>query len=445
MPDLNQQDQNQFIIEKIKERPINRKKLLRRSLITAGLAVVFGLIACVTFLVLQPLISSFIYPEEKPQIVAFPEDEEEMSPEEMLTDIMEQQGQQTQEPMAEKNTVTIDYEQFMGLLQGEKLDLNSYNQIYNAVEEYAWDLYRSMVTVTSTSSDVDVLDNVRESTDQSFGVIIADNSVELLILTAYDNIKEADLLTATFRNGHSVTATVKQYDKETNLAVLAVALSRIPQNVRDLIELAPLGSSSIEKMQGTPVIALGNIMGTGEGMGYGIIAGQSMINGQDANYKLLMTDIYGSEHAQGVLFNMRGSIVGMICNVSTQTDMENLIVAYGISDLRGIVEKMSNGKAITMMGISGMDVSEDAINRHGVPKGAYVTDVTMDSPAMLAGILPGDVVVELNGQTIESLNGYTKALLQAEPGQSIEVMIMRQSQDEYKEMKFTIMLDAREK
>ena len=445
MPDLNQQDQNQFIIEKIKERPINRKKLLRRSLITAGLAVVFGLIACVTFLVLQPLISSFIYPEEKPQIVAFPEDEEEMSPEEMLTDIMEQQGQQTQEPMAEKNTVTIDYEQFMGLLQGEKLDLNSYNQIYNAVEEYAWDLYRSMVTVTSTSSDVDVLDNVRESTDQSFGVIIADNSVELLILTAYDNIKEADLLTATFRNGHSVTATVKQYDKETNLAVLAVALSRIPQNVRDLIELAPLGSSSIEKMQGTPVIALGNIMGTGEGMGYGIIAGQSMINGQDANYKLLMTDIYGSEHAQGVLFNMRGSIVGMICNVSTQTDMENLIVAYGISDLRGIVEKMSNGKAITMMGISGMDVSEDAINRHGVPKGAYVTDVTMDSPAMLAGILPGDVVVELNGQTIDSLNGYTKALLQAEPGQSIEVMIMRQSQDEYKEMKFTIMLDAREK
>ena len=238
---------------------------------------------------------------------------------------------------------------------------------------------------------------------------------------------------------------MKHFDRETNLAVLAVELSRIPQNVRDVLELASLGSSNIEKMQGTPVIALGNIMGTGESMGYGIISGQSMIYGQDANYKLLMTDIYGSDNAQGVLFNIQGNIVGMICNVSTEADVENLIVAYGISDLRGIVEKMSNGQNAAMLGITGMDVSEDANTRLGVPTGAYVAEVEMDSPAMLAGILQGDVIVEVDGQPVENFKGYTRALLDAVPGQSVEVIVMRQSQDEYKEMKFTITLGARGK
>ena len=47
-----------FMIEKIKERPVNKKKLLRRTLITASMAVIFALVACFTFLVLEPVISN---------------------------------------------------------------------------------------------------------------------------------------------------------------------------------------------------------------------------------------------------------------------------------------------------------------------------------------------------------------------------------------------------
>ena len=56
MPD-NEQKQNSFVFEELKQRPLNRAKLLRRTLITAFMAVVFGLIACVTFLLLEPIIS----------------------------------------------------------------------------------------------------------------------------------------------------------------------------------------------------------------------------------------------------------------------------------------------------------------------------------------------------------------------------------------------------
>ena len=44
-----------FIREQIKERPVNRKKIFRRMLFTAGMAVLFATIACITFLLLEPV------------------------------------------------------------------------------------------------------------------------------------------------------------------------------------------------------------------------------------------------------------------------------------------------------------------------------------------------------------------------------------------------------
>ena len=78
--------QPEFMREKIKPKPVNKKKLLRRTVITALMAVVFGLVACFTFLVLEPVISNRLYPEEEPKEVAFPEETptEEMKPEDML-------------------------------------------------------------------------------------------------------------------------------------------------------------------------------------------------------------------------------------------------------------------------------------------------------------------------------------------------------------------------
>ena len=74
-----QNKQSDFMIEKIKERPVNKKKLLRKTITTVAMAVIFGLIACVTFLTLEPVISNILYPEEKPDPVIFPEEQEEMT------------------------------------------------------------------------------------------------------------------------------------------------------------------------------------------------------------------------------------------------------------------------------------------------------------------------------------------------------------------------------
>ena len=83
-----------FIQEQIKERPINRRKLMRKMIITGGTAVVFGLVACLTFLLLEPVFGKIISDEDEIvlQQVTLPEESEEnverpevsISPEEML-------------------------------------------------------------------------------------------------------------------------------------------------------------------------------------------------------------------------------------------------------------------------------------------------------------------------------------------------------------------------
>ena len=71
--DLTNQD-IEFIKEKVKERPLNRRKLFKKTLLTASMAAIFGLIACVTFLVLEPVFSNLLYPEEEPQQVELKEE-----------------------------------------------------------------------------------------------------------------------------------------------------------------------------------------------------------------------------------------------------------------------------------------------------------------------------------------------------------------------------------
>jgi hypothetical protein len=60
----NEDQETEFLKESLKQRPLNRRKLLRRILITVVLAVLFGTVASTTILLLQPLLSERLYPVE---------------------------------------------------------------------------------------------------------------------------------------------------------------------------------------------------------------------------------------------------------------------------------------------------------------------------------------------------------------------------------------------
>lgn len=436
MPEKEQNNQNDFMIERIKERPINRKKLLRRTILTAAMAVIFGLIACFTFLVLEPVISNWLYPEEEPQIVVLPEDLEEMSPEDMLAENL---PTESPVPEEEQEGVVLEKEQIDEILSGVVLDRQNYKEIYAALSNYVTELNHYMVTVTVVTSNIDWFNNVQESKSQTSGIIITDNGKELLILTDASYLSSAESLTLTFYTGDQVDAQIKQTDSYTNLAVLAVSLEDLPVGMKKEKLAYPVLGSSNTKLLGMPVIAMGSPMGTSNSIGYGMItSASSTYSVPDRNYKIIQTDIIGSQNASGVLFNLDGQVIGIITGNKSGSDMKNIIYAYGITEMKKIIEKLSNGSEVAYLGISGLNVTPEASGELGVPLGGFVKKMDMDSPAMLAGIQQGDVIINIDGRNISTFNEYTNIVMQLEPGKTIEMTVKRKSQDEYKEMKFTM-------
>ncbi len=435
MPDTDQNKQSDFMMEKIKERPVNKKKLLRRTVTTAAMAVIFGLIACLTFLILEPVFSNWLYPEEEPQAVVFPEEIDELAPEDML---VEDETPSIQEAV---ESVMLEDEQIQKILDNVSLDKENYLQLYDAMSSYVEELNASMVTVTGVSSNVDWLNDTYEQEGQTYGVLVANNGKEYLILTSRATVRQKENIRVTFCSGESAEAEVKQTDSQTSLAVVAVPISSLTKETRDAVKVATLGSSNLKNPVGIPVVALGSPLGSVGSAGYGMIVSAAVpLSKVDANYKLFVTDIAGTSDGLGVLFNMQSQIVGIITPDRARAELKNNVTAVGISELRKLIENMSNGKTAAYMGISGTDVTADANREYGVPFGAYVREIEMDSPAMLAGIQRGDVIVEIAGNSIENFNNYAAALLRLDAGQTVTVIVQRSVQNSYREMEIELTL-----
>lgn len=431
------QDNTDFMKETIKQRPLNRRKLVRRTLITAAMAVVFGLVACITFLLLEPVISNRLYPEEEPQTVVLVEEmeENEILPEDMIVDDSQMQPEPTEAPLLENEQIA----QILAEMDLE-LGVEDYLSLLGNVKEVAKQARKSIVTVVGVTSDVGWLDNEYESEGAVSGVIVADNGKELLILANVNSIKDADSIKVAFADGQEYPASMKKKDNNTGLAVISISKSIIQSSTLEVVKAAVLGTSG-SSLLGSPIIALGRPMGTEDSICYGNITSVgNAIKLPDSNYKYMITDIYGSANASGVIINLNGQVVGIIDMSHNTSDLKNLINAVGISELKKVVESLSNDSDIAYFGIYGTDVTQEANLSMGVPFGAYITEIDMDSPAMDSGIQSGDVIIKLDEAEINSYQELVKELLLREPGSEIKVELMRHGPDGYRELKLTAAL-----
>lgn len=409
-----------FVKERIKSRPINKSKLLRKTLSTVISAIVFGFVFCLCFLLVEPKIDSLLHKDDQVQFVEFPEDvvEEEMLPENMLTE------EQTQTEVIE-----------------ETLDISDYQDLQDSLASVADTARRSVVSVTGTTTEDNWFDSSYENKSFSAGVIVGDNGQEYLILVKATGIKKAENIVVIFYNEKQAAATLKQVDEQSGYGVVAVNKDDLSEVDKENIAVASLGTSNISTLLGTSVIALGNPMGTGEGICYGNITSVGKaVNLVDSNYKLMTTDIYGSTQASGVLINMHGQVIGIIDNGYNGTDIKNILSAIGISEMRPLIQNLSNGLAIPYFGVKGVSVTTSVNASYGVPLGAYVTSVVLDSPAMLAGIQSGDVITEFDGQPINTFGDLTKAILDCEKEEKVKIKVERETPNGYTNMTVKVTL-----
>lgn len=412
-----------FMKESIKDKPFYKKKWVQIACGTMALAVLFGLISGSVFMKIQNRMQEK-QEMEAVQEIEIPKDQ----PEE--TETLEEAAQPEED---EPGTVFVEAE----------LTLKEYGDLFSQMQAVAEESSKALVIVTAVSNDVDWFNEAYENRGQSTGMIIGDNGVELLILTKYSIVAECDGISVEFTDGTSVSAVLKRYDVTTGLAVISVNLSDISADTQEQISKASLGNS-LRLKAGTPVIALGQADGSAESMKIGTLTSvgnkQSVV---DAEYTVLITDMMKNEGSNGVLINLNGQIVGVIQEQHLASNMEGVISAYGISDIKSLLEHLSNNQDIVYLGIKGTTVTGDAL-KSGVPSGVYVTEVQMDSPAMKGGIQTGDILQAINGQKITQMSELTAVLERLSNRQNISLEGRRLTKDGYKKLNYQTSLSVLE-
>ena len=430
MEDRKNNEEFSFIKEKIKEKPINKRRVLYKLLMAAACGILFGLAACgVFFVVVMPRLEEMAKPQ--PGEVTIPRD-----PETGEADDPDTEPQEPENP----GDVTSDPEQGQQPVYVERdLEASDYQMLQNKLFAIGKQGNRSIVTVTGVTSNTDWFDSAYESEMQASGIIIANNGQELLILTEKKVIDSAEAINITFINDDVVPASLKKYDRNMGIAVISVALSDISDETMSKIDLAVLGNS-LTVNQGTVVIAIGSPLGTN----YSILSGtitssRNKVSAWDSNYTIFTTDILGSSSGSGVLLNLNGEVIGLMLPGFSNEGDQNTITALSISQLKGIIENLSNGKDIPYLGIRVSTVTEELEEEYGLPRGVYIRSVETDipSPAMDAGLQEADVIVAMDGEEIHAVEQYMQKLHSLRPESTVKITVLRQSGEDYAELEFT--------
>jgi len=431
---MEQKQGSSFVTEIVKERPVNKKKLFRRTVSTVVFAVVFGLIACLTFFFMEPIINNILNPEEITK-VKFPEDEQELKPEELLTEeAMAQQEESIQEVVeAAKEVVQSG--------QTQNASIEEYEKTYSQLQALAKNASKAIVTVIGISEQQDWFAGTTENQNTTAGLIVAENGVELLILADTNNLKNAQEYHIRFSDKVTLSAHLKEKDVQTGLAVYGVRLSEVPkETMKDAMTIATLGSSASENIVGSPAITIGAPYGTVGSLSYGMVTSNGKkLNLADAVYNLVLTDMSKTSNASGAVINMQGEVIGFVTQSADSVSNSDTISALGISDIKTLIAKLSNDEKRAYIGIKGMDVTEDAHVETGVPYGVYVTEVLTESPAMAAGIQNGDVIVAVSGNKVTSFREFRAGIFSLQPSTTVEITLLRFTGTGYNEIKIEIL------
>ena len=393
-----EEEEYSFLQEIIKDEAGDQAKWKHDVLRRIQLGLIFGLVACFTFFACKPWVEKRF--EENPTEVTIPQDEQQE----------EEQTQQEEEQVQEQKTV---------------LTTETYQEMLNNLKQVSGEVRKSVVEIQGAVTEEEFSKDQEDKEKSISGMIVADNGQELLILAGELPVKDAKIIRVTFSGDSQCDAILKSRDAGLGLCVYAVQRKNIADDVWAQIETATLGCSKVVS-EGDTVIAVGKLYGCDTIAGYGVIeSGENYLDKADGQYQTIYTDVAGDISGSGVLVNIRGEVIGII-NTSVRTDDQtNKISGYGISDIKDVIELLSNGKNVPYLGVSGVEVSSE-MQGQGIPQGVYVKEVDAGSPAMAAGIQSGDIITNIADTDIINLLGYHNTLMKQNVGDKILVRGKRQ-------------------
>ncbi len=246
------------------------------------------------------------------------------------------------------------------------------------------------------------------------------------IVTNAHVIENAEVINVRFTDKREMKAKVVGSDKRSDVALIKVEATGLP--------FLKLGDSNATRV-GEWVLAIGSPFGFANTVTAGILSAKSRDLPADSTASdavpFLQTDVaVNPGNSGGPLFNLKGEVIGINSQIFSRTGAyAGISFAIPIDYAVNVIEQLKKSGKVTRgrIGVAISNVTRDLADSLGLPKtdGAAVGTVEEDSPAAKAGIEVGDVILKIDGRTVEGSADLSRTVRAVRPGQKITLNVWR--------------------
>ncbi len=327
-------------------------------------------------------------------------------------------GSNGTEKKPESNTLSIANS---GPEDSVKNTVNTANNGQMGIPEIYDKVSPAVVSIISTSKTNGSYLQSSAATSSGSGVILTSDGY---VVTNNHVVDGASIITVKTTANQTLDAQVVGKDERSDLAVLKVTCDKE-------LPYAELGDSSSLRV-GDMALAIGNplqeALASTLTVGYISAINRTMvIDGRQMT--MLQTDAaINPGNSGGALINIYGQVIGINTAKSTGYDVEGLGFAIPINEAIPVIESIIEHGYVTgrpLVGLTGIDVTEQIAKANNLPLGVYVRQVTEGGAADLGGIKAGDVILKFDGKDVKSIDEINAIRDDHKAGDKIEIEVSR--------------------
>ena len=256
------------------------------------------------------------------------------------------------------------------------------------------------------------------------GVIV---SHEGYVLTNNHVVEGADEIEVVLTDGRKAPAKIVGLDPETDLAVIKIDLDKLPVIVLGQSELARVGDV---------VLAIGNPFGVGQTVTMGIISALGRNNLHINSFEnFIQTDAaINFGNSGGALVDTRGNLIGINTAIYSQSGGSvGIGFAIPVSTAKTVMEAIiKNGHVVRgWIGVETQDITPELAQSFGLQRssGAIIAGVVRNGPADKAGIVPGDILLAVDGKPVGDTTEMLNLIAQLPPGGKAKMTVLRKNRE----------------
>jgi serine protease Do len=263
-------------------------------------------------------------------------------------------------------------------------------------------------------------------------------SADGYVLTNAHVVQGADEVIVTLTDKRELKAKLIGADQRSDVAVVKVEATGLP--------VVKVGDSNKSKV-GEWVMAIGSPFGLENTVTAGIISAKQRDTGD--LLPLIQTDVaINPGNSGGPLVNMRGEVIGINSQIYSQNGgYMGISFAIPIADAIRVADELRAGGRVVRgyLGVLPDDLTKEIAEAIGLgkPQGAVIRSVIAGSPAEKAGVEGGDVVVKVDGKTVEKAADLRRLVANVKPGAKTTLTVFRRGTT--KDIVVTIGEDERSK